>query len=321
MYEIRYSPALDGLRAICIIFTIFNHIDGTPGFINGSVGVDVFFPLSGFLITGILMRNDWSDLRGYYIRRFFRIAPVYYLSFAITISLAVAAHHLHIGISRIDQAREILIPSMLFSRELASSATLFGQAWTVGIEEKFYLVWPVVFLLPGSRRKVVLALCLILVGLAVLQYDKALRGYGGIALGCIASVAYFKRGFQIHVNLALGLLALAYAFCLYSDLRFANITISMASALLIPALYARSSLVSRALSNKTIVQLGRMTFSIYMLHVIVVFFMKTVLLRFGIHHWLIVFAIGYSAVVACAWAVYRYFEGPLIAYGKRLSAQ
>ena len=321
MHEIRYSPALDGLRALCILFTIFNHIDGTPGYINGSVGVDVFFPLSGFLITGILMRNDWSDLRGYYIRRFFRIAPVYYLSFALTISLAVLAHHLHVGESRLDQAKEIFLPSLLFSRELASSPTLFGQAWTVGIEEKFYLVWPVVFLLLGSRRKVALFLCVILAGLAVMQYDKALRGYGGIALGCLASIAYFRRGWHIGANTAIALLVAAYAFCLYSDLWFANITISMASALLIPSLYASSSLASRILSNKTIVHLGRMTFSIYMLHVIVVFFAKTVLLRFGIHHWLLVFAVGYAMVVACAWLVYRHFEGPLIAYGKRLSAQ
>lgn len=48
LVKIQYSPALDGLRALCIIFTLFNHIEGSPWFINWSVGVDVFFALSGF---------------------------------------------------------------------------------------------------------------------------------------------------------------------------------------------------------------------------------------------------------------------------------
>jgi peptidoglycan/LPS O-acetylase OafA/YrhL len=78
------------LRAVCIIFTIFNHIEGVPSWINGGVGVDIFFVLSGFLITGILINGGGGDgfIRSFYIRRFFRIAPIYYLSFFLT---AVAA--------------------------------------------------------------------------------------------------------------------------------------------------------------------------------------------------------------------------------------
>jgi peptidoglycan/LPS O-acetylase OafA/YrhL len=136
--KVTYTPALDGLRAVCILFTVLNHIHGTPGWINGSVGVDIFFALSGFLITMIIADNRASDLPAYLIRRAFRIAPVYYLALATTAALALLAAHVLHDPSRAEQLPEILLPSLLFSRELANSPTLFGQAWTVGIEEKFW---------------------------------------------------------------------------------------------------------------------------------------------------------------------------------------
>jgi len=75
----QYYDALDGLRTICIIFTVIDHTAGNPG-INGTVGVDVFFALSGYLITTLLLRE--RDKTGqvclpcFYIRRFFRIVPL-----------------------------------------------------------------------------------------------------------------------------------------------------------------------------------------------------------------------------------------------------
>ncbi len=53
----KYAPELDGLRAICVLFTLLNHIGPHPAVLNGTVGVDVFFALSGFLITTLLIRD------------------------------------------------------------------------------------------------------------------------------------------------------------------------------------------------------------------------------------------------------------------------
>lgn len=318
MREISYSPSLDGLRAFCIIFTLFNHINGVPFYIDGSVGVDVFFPLSGFLITSILLKNDWNDLRGYYVRRFYRIAPVYYLSLAITVTLALVSHYFSIEGSKLDQLKNIIIPSILISRELASAPTLFGQAWTVGIEEKFYMIWPIIFLLLGSNRKRIALLVAIIVVLLNANSSQLLRGYGGIALGCLSSILLFKCGFHIKTSYATILFISAYILCLNSDYWFKNISIAIASAFLIPSLYASNTTISRILSKDIIVFLGKLTFSIYMFHVPIFYFVKLATRHFGVEYWLIVFGIGYFWTILFSWFIYRFFENPLIKYGKRI---
>ena len=317
--ELRYSPALDGLRAICIIFTLFNHVSGVPRFINGGVGVDVFFPLSGFLITGIMLRNDWSNLKSYYIRRLFRIAPVYYLSLFLTVLLALIAHWLSLGESRLDQLGNIIIPSLLFSRELASASTLFGQAWTVGIEEKFYITWPIIFLLVGHNTGRIVLLIAVLIVFSTTGSPEMLRGYGGIALGCVSSILYFTYDFRVKTSYAAFMLAIAYSYCIYSEAWFKNIAIDLGAALLIPSIFSTQSIVSRALSYPPVVFLGKLTYSVYMIHVLVFFFVKMLLQHFGIEYWLLVFLIGYALTLMFAWSIYHFYENPLIKYGKRLA--
>ncbi|WP_083384879.1 acyltransferase family protein [Cupriavidus sp. USMAHM13] len=322
MREIKYSPQLDGLRAICIIFTIFNHIKGSPSFINGTAGVDVFFALSGFLITGILLRSDWTDLKGYYIRRFHRILPVYYLSLIITVALAIVLFKLNIGDPKIDQLSSILLPSMFVSRELAHNApTLFGQAWTVGIEEKFYLAWPVLFLLLGSNKARLFFLMAIIVLLFEIGNEFFLRGYAGIALGTIAAIFYFRWGFFANEHYGFSLMLAAYLVCILSDLWCRNLLISISAAIFIPALYARESFYSRALSNKYISFIGRLTFSIYMFHVLIINAVELSLRHFRLDAWYIIFFIAYPTTVLTAWLIYKYYENPLIARGKKLAAR
>jgi peptidoglycan/LPS O-acetylase OafA/YrhL len=152
----KYAPQLDGLRALCIAFTILNHIGPHPQFLNGSVGVDVFFALSGFLITSLLVGETGTTggicLGCFYLRRFFRIAPLYYLTFAL---YAVSTYVLYW--SRIDALRwpefKAAAPAVfLFMGEYRPDAagTLFGHSWTLGIEEKYYIAWP--WLLLGLQR-------------------------------------------------------------------------------------------------------------------------------------------------------------------------
>jgi peptidoglycan/LPS O-acetylase OafA/YrhL len=319
--EISYSPALDGLRAICIVLTLFNHITGAPAFINGSAGVDIFFPLSGFLITGIMLKKDWSDLKSYLIRRFFRIAPVYYLSLTFTAIFALCTRWMPASDSRLDQLGNIIIPSLLMSRELANAPTLFGQAWTVGIEEKFYIAWPIMILL--MRGVVGRVTCLIAALVFSLAFGNPflLRGYGGIALGCLAGILYFSFGFRIKTSYAAWILAAAYCYCISSEGGYKNITIDFAAALFIPSIFSTQSVISRALSYAPIVFVGRLTFSVYMLHVLILYFTKWLLRYFGLEYWPLVFVLGYAFTLICAFFVYQWFEAPLIEYGKRLAGK
>ena len=115
------------------------------------------------------------------------------------------------------------------------------------------------------------------------------------------------------------MLAIAYLYCVYSDVWFENFSIALGAAFLIPSLFATQSIVSRVLSHPAIVFVGKLTFSVYMFHVLVFFFVKLLLRRFGIDYWLAVFLGGYTLTLMFAWLVYRYYEKPLIKYGKRIA--
>ncbi len=173
-----YYPALDGLRAIAVLLVFFAHY---AGFHPGILGVDIFFVLSGFLITGLLF--DAVDkprrYRNFYARRTLRIFPLYYGLWLALLLLTPALHlvwepvnalwpaylgnyiplltALHPGLG--GPAPLHLIRSFASAQDDGHLHLLFtGHFWSLCVEEQFYLVWPwVVFTIRDRRR--LLALC------------------------------------------------------------------------------------------------------------------------------------------------------------------
>jgi len=143
--KLKYFDSLDGVRAVGVILVIFSHYGG-EGFkwLSGWLGVDMFFVLSGFLITTLLLReqekNDRVSLRNFYLRRIFRIVPVYYLILAITSFQAYA-----LGNEAWREMKEALPYYATFLNEQQLQLQWpWRLTWTIGIEWKFYLVWPVI---------------------------------------------------------------------------------------------------------------------------------------------------------------------------------
>ncbi len=147
-------PSLDGLRALAIILVLIGHsahgltaagLPG-PGLIYAlrlsTAGVAVFFVLSGFLITRLLTsekeRTGTISLRNFYLRRFFRIVPAYYTF--LLVMLAVAA------VGAISIPRAGVLPAFLFTWNYSPHADgwWFGHAWTLSMEEQFYILWPAI---------------------------------------------------------------------------------------------------------------------------------------------------------------------------------
>jgi peptidoglycan/LPS O-acetylase OafA/YrhL len=147
-------PALDGLRALAVGLVLVEHSSLTNGFPGagrlhmlgrlGTIGVDVFFVLSGFLITTLLCREfdrtGRVSLRGFYIRRALRILPAYcsLLLVVLAMSLAGAVH-----VPAADWVAAVTY-TMNFRQEPVWE---IGHIWSLSIEEHFYLAWPLVFLL------------------------------------------------------------------------------------------------------------------------------------------------------------------------------
>jgi peptidoglycan/LPS O-acetylase OafA/YrhL len=149
----RRIPELDGLRALAASAILLFHLN-PPRFFVGWTGVDLFFVLSGYLITSIILRNNSEPqfLRTFYIRRGLRIWPVYYLVF---LCLIVANPWLPKP-ERLDAWPYYAtytqnLPSY-WHRAMPPFNPCFDHTWTLAIEEQFYLVWPALVALVGPRR-------------------------------------------------------------------------------------------------------------------------------------------------------------------------
>jgi peptidoglycan/LPS O-acetylase OafA/YrhL len=162
----RHLPALDGVRAIAILMVIVYHaLNGLPAMTapqgvflevakQGWVGVDLFFVLSGFLITGILMdvRNPEHALRRFYARRVLRIVPVYFAFLLFSLWLAPIVGTMHA--EEVAQLHRTQLWYWTYSFNLLIAfhtwqATSFPLAhlWSLSVEEQFYLLWPLAALM------------------------------------------------------------------------------------------------------------------------------------------------------------------------------
>lgn len=158
-------PSLDGIRAVSIVIVLVAHMDHLKGLspffrefaAEGQTGVNVFFVISGYLITRLLViethRHGSIDVRAFYLRRARRILP------ALLAYLAVLALLVLLGIVAVPWSE--VISSALYYRNFAmhpGHSSLTGHIWSLAVEEHFYLVWPVVLAVCGTSDRLRAAL-------------------------------------------------------------------------------------------------------------------------------------------------------------------
>jgi peptidoglycan/LPS O-acetylase OafA/YrhL len=189
-----YFPSLDGWRALSVIAVILYH--GRFDFFSddsllrrisahGEIGVDVFFAISGFLITSLLLqefrRTDRISLRSFYLRRFFRIIPAYYLAIATISILGV--------VKLIPMDLKDLLSCLLFYRNYrplgmdVSGGFYTAHFWSLAIEEHFYILWPALILLVRPRR----------IGPVALVFAVAVFGWRELEMHYHLSAALFSQ--------------------------------------------------------------------------------------------------------------------------------
>ena len=220
----NYLPALDGVRAIAILLVVLYHaLDGLPSFTwgqrlfirvasQGWIGVDLFFVLSGFLITGILLDGERTQksLRNFYARRILRIVPVYAVFLLYSLWLAP-----RFGTSSSDEAALLgktqvwywtyTVNFLVALRNWSAITRPTGHLWSLSVEEQFYLLWPIAVLALSTRSLKWAALGCI-VGAELVRFVLLLAGASGqvgfvllpsrmdaLAAGALLACAYRDR--------------------------------------------------------------------------------------------------------------------------------
>ena len=184
-----YRPDIEGLRGIAVLLVVAFHC-GIPGVTGGFVGVDVFFVLSGYLITGLLVteiqKTSRLNLLNFYARRVRRLLPASALTLAVTLligALIMAPQELAFA-GRAARATALYMSNIFFAKNAANyfspdvESNPLLHTWSLAVEEQFYLVWPMLIMLGllfwRSRKSLLVVLSLLtLLSLAVSVWSTA----------------------------------------------------------------------------------------------------------------------------------------------------
>ena len=315
-----HLPALDGLRGIAILMTMVLHFgssevhdglaqSGVAGRLwatlanQGGAGVDLFFVLSGFLVTRILLdtRGRPGFLRNFYMRRVVRIFPLYYLTL-----LLVFALYLPLLAPRDPQTQQLAgdqlwlwtylpnVPAAFAGTRWRGAGLELHHFWSLAVEEHFYLAWPLLVLwLP--RRTLLLAcaaLCAMAVGTKLLLlrggledavYQLTISRCDGLALGAAAAILAWRTGPRAPLvraarPLLLGAGGLIVVWAALSDrhpwlwwtpaLTHTIYGLFFLGVLALVLTAAPGGLLGRCLRHPLLLAFGRLSYGLYVFHVL-----------------------------------------------------
>ena len=326
----RYISSADGLRAISVLLVVTWH-DQDPLWLpwRGYLGVTTFFLLSGFIITRLLLQEERSSggvsLAAFFVRRAFRILPLYYVALA-TFSVLV----LGLGLGTAPETYPgRLFYFLTYLNEFAPAGT-FGHSWSLGVEEKFYLLWPLLaFVVPFARRArtaVSVAVLLLCAVSAVTPWPYPSL-YVPIACGCLLAVLEPRLGplTRLAGTSAGFVAALAVAVLAGMHSPWASHTqvlYSVAASPLLLAVIAARGVVAVVLGRGLLAWIGRRSYAVYLFHPIV---LSAVDLVQPASASPLVAVMRFLAVTAgslvVAEALYWSVERPCILKGRALSAR
>jgi peptidoglycan/LPS O-acetylase OafA/YrhL len=350
------SGALDGLRGLALVFVVTYHFTSSAGPLPGGwIGLDIFFVLSGFLITAMLLdelrQHGRVSLRLFYARRALRLLPALLVMLAVWVCVLLAfsdttwiaatpsgdgsGDPVEIG-PALQQVGIVLMYGVNWVYALGSGDAPLGHLWSLAVEEQFYLVWPFVVLLlvklPAARRIwPVLALAAVSATLPFVYYD---GGAGtdriyfgtdtravGMLLGAVAALTWHHRRSQGRAPYAPAARAWTGA------------------ALLLGFLLTVGNIPLKSLAGPALMAVAAMQVVPYLVEhpasPMARFFDTQVLVWLGsrsyaIYLWHYLFAtwlhplspwvsipVGVTASLVVAWLSWRYVEAPALQYAKR----
>ena len=347
----RYMPGIDGLRAIAVIGVILYHLN-IPWFQGGFSGVTVFFVLSGYLITDILIdewkKNNKIDYLRFMIRRFRRLAPALLALIFLVALWVIFTNH-----PSFEKLRTDFLPSLLYVTNWwyifhdVSYFDRFGPAsplthiWSLGIEEQFYLIWPILLILGFTfiKRKRFRVLA-ILVGVVIsawlmaflyvpgedpsrVYYGTDTRAFSlllGAALAFVWPSQRLSKTVPRQASWVLesvgiaGLLLIIILFMNTSEFdsfhyQGGMLVLSLITTLVVAAFAHPASKLGKWLSIKPIRWVGVRSYGIYLWHYPIIILTTPIVNTDGIDVWRIILQIVATLIISAL--SYRFVETPI----------
>ncbi len=340
----RYFVHLDGLRCLAISLVMIEHFGGPLAqyFSAGYYGVDLFFVLSGFLITSILLKSQGDFGAAYKTfmgRRTLRIFPVYYLALAVLFVCNFASTR--------DDILWLGSYTWNYACAMREGENWLFYLWSLSVEEQFYLFWPFVVLTLRGKPQMLLVLTVSLVcisysqlvynifpALTAYNYTGLINRMGSLGLGALGAIGFIGGWIprRLLMNRMIELLTWALlVWALVSQTNYRLPVMGICSLILVLKGVNGDytiPMVPAALAHPATVFVGRISYGIYVYHwplglalneyvfdplwLSIDFSALGPLAKLRWHSWLIKLPLYYAAVVAVAYLSYRYFESPLL---------
>jgi peptidoglycan/LPS O-acetylase OafA/YrhL len=291
---VKKIPQLDAVRGIAVLWVLVHNTGIYPSLYlqliaaNGWMGVDLFFVLSGLLITGILLDTKQSDgyFRNFYARRCLRIWPLYYsvllfMFVIVPILRPSEAHNIFAGRSSPSWAFPIFLQNFLV-RIPTSAAGALGVTWSLAVEEQFYLIWPLVvrFCSEAQLRRITIAVICISPALRfylsqhqVNIYSNTFCRLDGLMAGALLALMIRSVSFSpsklltsAWITLLVSApLAIAIEMAFHARWIVSSLTALASVSFIYLALFSTQKWLRFLLTNRFLVYTGTISYGIYLL--------------------------------------------------------
>ena len=303
--KLKYRQDIDGIRAISVIAVILFHFDSVylPG---GFLGVDIFFVISGYLITSILIKefdNKYFHLTNFYNRRIRRIAPVLFLVILITnfISLFFLFPEELLNLFNTNISIIFFFSNFYFWKntdyfnDIASQSPLL-HTWSISVEEQFYIFFPLIFLffLKQNKKKLLIYFVITIILLSIISASYLSKFSSdanfffttsrifeiGIGVLCALIVSEnlinkkFSKFFNTNLSIISFVILISSFFIFAENNHLPNyLTLIPLFATVYFILNNREDFISKFLSSKYLVIIGKSSYSLYLFHLPIFFFL------------------------------------------------
>lgn len=368
-----YLPGLNALRFFAALLVIIAHIellksqlglenskDIVELFNLGGLGVYFFFVLSGFLITYLLIcekeKTGTINIKAFYIRRLLRIWPLYYLITFLAFFILPYSDFMHVpwlhqfhdsnfGINLVLFL--CMLPNLAFA--INPAVTHAGQLWSIGVEEQFYLIWPILFKKTKNLGRLLIVLFVLLLGVKIsfvlllkcnviattdstiaLKMFLAMSKFECMIIGGIGAF-FVKRSWRktlsiLYHPIIMSLALLSLPLMNYFSPEALNDAIHLPYSIMFIIIILNVSTndkVIMSLENSTFNFLGKISYGLYMYHMIVVVFsirlISSLFDEIGLLQNVLIYVCSILLTIFVSWLSYEYFEKPFLKFKSKFT--